>query len=189
MVASSAADVWLYNQGRWARWNGKRWATGRIPMVRQGVRQAGQLLAFGRANAWFIGQYFTGSGPHSFAEHFDGRSWRAKPAPPITGFLLDGASSSAICAINGQFGSAVSATTELACWNGTSWRQVHLPAGLSHQKAITGSIIVRSLRDIWVGGGMTGKTTIPGIAVHWNGSSWHLTHPQPVTSPASFSAC
>lgn len=177
VVAPSASDVWLDNQRHWARWNGKRWTTGRIPVVRRGVPQVGQLLAFGRANAWFIGQYFTGSTPHSFAEHFDGRSWRAKPAPPITGFLVAGASSSAICAINGQFGSAVTATTALVCWNGRRWRRVDLPATLSHQNAIIGSIIVRSLRDIWVGGGRTGNTSIPGIAAHWNGSNWHLTQP------------
>jgi len=177
VVASSATDVWLYNEARWARWNGKRWTTGRIPVVRKGATQVGQLLAFGRADAWFIGQYFTGTSAHSFAEHFNGRSWRAKPAPPITGFLLGGASSSAICAINGQFGSAVTVTTELVCWNGSRWHQVALPASLRHQNAIIGSIIVRSLRDIWVGGGRTGHTTVPGIAVHWNGRNWRLTHP------------
>src|SRR5215470_5151038 len=65
VVASSATDLWLYNQAHWARWNGKRWATGRIPVARMGARQAGQLLAFGRANAWFIGQYSTGATMHS----------------------------------------------------------------------------------------------------------------------------
>ena len=114
VVASSAADVWLYNVHHWARWNGKSWSTGSIPVVRKGATKEGQLLAFGRSDAWFIGQYFTGAQPHSFAEHFNGRSWKAKPVPPITGFLLDGASSSAICVINGQFGSAAT-PTKLVC--------------------------------------------------------------------------
>ncbi len=71
----------------------------------------------------------------------------------------------------------MTSTTELVCWNGSRWNLVTLPASLGHQNAIIGSIIVRSLRDIWVGGGRTGKTTVPGIAAHWNGRSWRVTHP------------
>src|SRR5262249_36148729 len=51
VVASSATDVWLYNQAHWARWSGKGWVTGSIPVVRKGATQAGQLLAFGRTDA------------------------------------------------------------------------------------------------------------------------------------------
>jgi hypothetical protein len=179
VVASSAADVWLYDQSHWARWNGARWKTGRIPVAHGGASsQSGQLLAFGQANAWFIGQYVTGATAHAFAEHFNGRSWRAMPAPPITGFVLSGASSSAICVLNGLFGSPSTGTNVLACWNGRRWHRVLLPPSLDRKGAIIGSILVRSLSDIWVGGGLTGVTTVPGIAVHWNGHRWHLTAPR-----------
>jgi hypothetical protein len=177
VTGSSAADVWLYNQSDWARWNGKGWATGKIPLVRKGHRsQSGQLLTFSPANAWFIGQYFTPDESHPFAEHFNGRSWRAMPAPPVTSFVLSGASSSTICAMNGQFGSAVSATTILACWNGSRWHRLKLPRALDSRNAIIGSILVRSLHDIWVGGGRTGGASgIRGLAAHWTGTAWHLT--------------
>jgi len=177
VVASSAADVWIYNQSHWARWNGTGWRTGRIPRAHKGAdAQSGQLLAFGRADAWFIGEFLTGGNPHPFAEHFNGRSWRAMPAPPITDFALSGASSAAICAVNDQFGSSMTATTILACWNGRRWHRLPLPAGLGGKNAIIGSILVRSLRDIWVGGGRLGDASgIPGLAAHLTGSRWRLT--------------
>ena len=186
VVASSAADVWLYNQRSWARWNGKSWTTGRIPLAHKGApRQSGNLLAFGRRDAWFIGQFVTAGTAHPFAEHFNGHSWRAMPPPPVTGFVLSGASSSSICAMNGQFGSSITATTILACWNGRRWHRVPLPAGLDDKNATIGSILVRSLRDIWVGGGRVGASGIRGLAAHRTGSGWHLTILPAVTTLAT----
>jgi hypothetical protein len=174
VTGSSAADVWLYNQTGWARWNGKGWAAGKIPLpVKSKPGEFGRLLAFSPANAWFIGQYLAAGKTHSFAEHFNGRSWRTMPAPPVTDVVVNGASASAICAITGLFGS--SATPTLACWNGRRWHRIKLPAALS-QHAIIGSILVRSLNDIWVGGGKTSRTHgIRGLAAHWNGTGWQVT--------------
>jgi hypothetical protein len=77
--------------------------------------------------------------------------------------------------MNGQFGSSMTATI-LACWNGRRWNRVRLPAGLDNKNAIIGSMLVGSLRDIWVGGGrLGGASGIRGLAAHWNGSRWHLT--------------
>jgi len=177
VTGSSAADVWLYNQAGWARWNGEGWKAGKIPLAVKGhPGQSGQLLAFSPADAWFVGRYFTTGQSHPFAEHFNGRSWRAMQAPPVADFVLSGASASAICAMSGQFGSPVTATTILACWNGSRWYRLRLPAALGHRNAIIGSILVRSLHDIWVGGGRTGGAAgIRGLAAHWNGTGWHLT--------------
>jgi hypothetical protein len=172
VTGSSASDVWLSDQTGWARWNGKSWKAGQIPLAAKN-RPAGQLLAFSPTNAWFIGQYFTTH--KSFAEHFNGRSWRAMPAPPINFVLLSGVSASAICAMNGQFGTSAT-TTVLACWNGHRWNRLKLPAALSHRHAVIGSILVRSLHDIWVGGGQIGgKGGTPGLAAHWTGTGWHVT--------------
>ena len=176
VTGSSARDVWLYSQAGWARWNGKAWATGRFPLAAKGHPiQAGRLLAFSPTDAWFIGQYLAAGQPHPFAERFNGRIWRAMPAPPITEFVLSGASASAICTMNGQFGSAVTATV-LACWNGSRWNRLKLPAALSRRHAIIGSILVRSLHDIWVGGGQIRRTGgTRGLAAHWTGTGWHVT--------------
>ncbi len=174
VTGSSARDVWLYNQTGWARWNGKGWAAGKIPLpVKSSLAESGQLLAFSPANAWFIGQYLAAGKLHSFAEHFNGRSWLTMPAPPVTAFVVSGASASAICVISGQFGS--SPTPTLACWNGRRWHRLGLPTALSHH-AIIGSILVRSLKDIWVGGGKTSGTgSIRGLAAHWTSTGWHVT--------------
>jgi hypothetical protein len=177
VTGSSAADIWLYNQTGWARWNGKGWASGKIPLAVKGhPSQSGQLLAFSPTDAWFIGQYFTAGQSHPFAERFNGRSWRAMPAPPITDFVLSGASASAICVMSGQFGSSSNATTVLACWNGSRWNRLKLPAALGHSRAIVGSILVRSLHDIWVGGGQISQSDgTRGLAAHWTGGRWHVT--------------
>jgi hypothetical protein len=176
VTGSSAADVWLYSQAGWARWNGKGWAAGKIPRAVKGhPSQSGQLPAFGPADAWFIGQYFTAGQSHPFAEHFNGRSWRAMPAPPVTDFVLSGASASAICAMNGQLGTSATATV-LACWNGHRWNRLKLPGALGHRHAIIGSILVRSPHDIWVGGGRISQTGgTRGLAAHWTGTGWHVT--------------
>jgi hypothetical protein len=170
LEASSASNVWFSGQRGWARWTGHGWQTGKLPVARRGESsQSGQLLVFGPHNVWLIGSYTAHMRVSAFARRYDGSHWRVMPAPGFTNFVLSASSPSAICAVNGLFGSPTG-TTQLACWNGSRWQPQWLPTSLNHQHAIIGGILARSHSDIWVGGSAGGR----GVAAHWNGHRWHV---------------
>jgi hypothetical protein len=173
VAATSASDVWISGPGGWAEWNGHAWRTLRMPDARRGESsQTGQLLLFGPRSAWLIGTYSAGGAQHSFARSFNGRRWRTRPAPGLTGFALSASSASSICAVNGGVGSGAGSVTRLACWNGHHWRNVPLPPSMDESNAVLSSILVRSLGNVWVGGSADASST--GLAAHWNGHSWQV---------------
>jgi hypothetical protein len=175
IAGTSGSNVWIYSAAGWARWNGRSWLSGRFPVaVRHESSQQGQVLAFSSRNVWLIGEGSVGTRQVPFARRYDGRRWHVLPAPRITGFLVSGASPSAICVVNGQFGAAVSATTAMECWNGHRWAGVALPVRLDRQHAIIGSIYVRSARDVWVGGGSPAASGTVGVAAHWRNGKWSV---------------
>jgi hypothetical protein len=175
--ASSPANVWINSNRGWARWTGRRWLSGRLPVVSHGkdYAQGGQVLPFSPTDVWFIGTYFTATTSRSFAERYDGRSWHRMPAPGITAFQVSASSASAICAVNGNIDEATGTTTILTCWNGRRWGHIRLPASLGHTNAILASILVRSLGNIWLGGGTNTASGADGLAAHWNGQAWQVT--------------
>ena len=172
IAGSSGANVWIYSGTGWAKWNGHRWLSGRFPAVRHGTRQSGRLLVFSARAVWFVGEATVGARQVPFARRYDGRRWHAMPAPRITGFQVSASSADAICAVNGNQGASTGSTTAMECWNGHRWNGVALPVSLNMQHAILGSILVRSLRSIWVGGGSPEADGTVGLAAHWNGAKW-----------------
>jgi hypothetical protein len=181
VAATSASDVWISGLRGWARWDGHGWRSGRLPVAHRGESgQSGQLLVFSPSDAWLIGTYTVASSEHSFARRFDGRGWRTMPAPGITGAAVSASSASAICAVNGNYGSGDDVVTKVVCWNGHRWNSVPLPASMSAASAILASILVRSARDIWVGGSANASST--GLAAHWNGHSWQVENLPSVTT-------
>jgi hypothetical protein len=176
LAASSASNVWVTGQQGWARWTGHGWQTGKLPTAgRGGPVLAGWLLVFGPRDVWLLGSYTAGTRISAFARRYDGSRWRVMPAPSFTNFLVSGASPTAICAMNGQPGSAISAVTQLACWNGRRWLREVLPVSLNEQHAIIGGLLVRSLSDIWIGGANVSVAVgQPGLAAHWNGHLWRV---------------
>jgi hypothetical protein len=169
--------VWIYSGQGWARWNGRAWRSGRLPAAHSGkiLQQEGQLLVFSPTDVWYLGTYVAGNGSTaaSFAERYDGSTWRAMPAPGITYFQVGASSPADICAVNGNVGEADGTTTVLACWNGHRWHQLPLPASLDQQNATLAGILVESPDNIWVGGGASPSSV--GLAAHWNGSAWRVT--------------
>jgi hypothetical protein len=173
--ASSATNVWVSSPRGWARWTGSGWQSGTFPVIRRGeTSQDGFLLAFGPKDVWLIGGYFIGAKEVAFALRYDGRRWHTMPSPGITGFQVSASSPDAICVVNGNYGSPVTAATTLKCWNGKGWHSVRLPASLDAAHALIGSILVGSLSNIWLGGGTADAGGIRGIAGHWNGKQWQV---------------
>lgn len=175
LQASSPSNVWVASSRGWARWTGKGWQSGRLPVIKRGeTSQDGTLLPFAPNDVWLIGSYFAGTKEVPFARRYDGRHWRVMPSPGITGFQVSGSSSKSICAVNGNYGAPVNAATDLVCWNGKNWHRVRLPASLDASNALIGSILVDSLTNIWLGGGRPDSGGIRGLAGHWNGHAWHV---------------
>jgi hypothetical protein len=175
--ASSADNVWINSSQGWTRWTGRRWQSGRLPVAGHGkeYEQGGHVLVFSPTDVWYLGTYTTATTTAAFAERYDGRRWHRMPAPGVTDFQAGAASPSDICAVNGNLGQAEGITTVLMCWNGRRWRRVPLPSGLDQDNAIVASILVRSPRSIWLGGGASASAGTVGLAAHWNGREWQLT--------------
>lgn len=176
LAASSASNVWITGQRGWARWTGRGWQTGTMPVASPGgPALAGQLLVFGPRDVWLLGSHTAGRRVSAFARRYDGSRWQVMPAPGFTNFLVSGASPTAICAMNGLFGSSMNSVTQLACWNGRRWHREVLPVGLAVQHAIIGGLLVRSLSDIWVGGASVSVGFgQPALAAHWDGHGWRV---------------
>ncbi len=62
----------------------------------------------------------------------------------------------------------------LARWNGSRWRLKPLPARFGRSGDPT-SIAARSGHDLWVGGGIAGRSLdLTEAAARWNGSAWRV---------------
>lgn len=72
----------------------------------------------------------------------------------------------------------------LVRWNGRHWRRENLPARFAHNGDPT-SIVTRAGGDLWIGGGIAGRSSdLTEAAARWDGSAWRVT-PVPVASSAA----
>ncbi len=176
--ATGSADVWLYSAHGYARWTGHSWRTGTFPAA---VRnQPAGLLVFSSRDAWLVGTNDASSTATAFAEQYNGHGWQAMPPPPVTYFQVAASSAKSICVVNGGVGEASDTTTVLACWHGSSWQDVTLPASLDQQDATIGSILVSSPDSVWLGGEVNASGD--GLAAHWLNGTWHVTTLPAVTT-------
>ncbi len=164
--ASSAADVWAFDSfGHWMRLSGGRWTAGQLPPARGGQAPAIQAtLVLGRADVWAFG-----SGAVAYAAHFDGRRWRATPVPGGTGITDASAISPRnIWAVQGQ---------DVLRWDGHRWHVVIGSTRLAPGFVLLASVLARSARSVWVGGGAENSAGGETEAVaHWNGRSWRVAN-------------
>ena len=131
------------------------------------------LLAFGRKNAWDIGQAHAGG---ALVLHWTGGRWRAVHVPGAASFTpMDAAASSGhdiwvggLRRVNTTGG--VVFTNEILRYNGHAWFSVTAPAS----NFAFGLAVVSSSNAWGVGGPLGGCTArcYTGL-LHWNGGAWN----------------
>jgi hypothetical protein len=182
---SSPVNVWVFNQvtGAWLRWNGSRWSHGRLPAQPGSVATAitSELVLAG-GDVWAFGGSVSREGRgEPYAARFDSRKWHVTPMPRLPNLLVSAASAvrqDDIWATIGYGGQTLFPPQAnggaLARWNGHLWRLEPLPARFARHGDPT-SIVARTDRDLWVGGGIAGRSLdLTEAAARWNGSVWQV---------------
>ena len=173
VTASSPANVWVFTveDDGWLHWNGTTWSSGHAIDV--DIINAG--LATGRHGAWIFGTNLVQAGERPYAAIRSGQGWHRTSVPGRGGFAAASAvSSTDIWAVlgNGQFATPPSPAGSLVHWSHGRWQEVtSLPAALRTQWL--GSVLARSDRNVWVGGGVAnGRGGTTEAIGHFNGKSW-----------------
>jgi hypothetical protein len=125
LIASASASSQLF------AWNGTRWGSQAYPCPAS-LCTLGQIRARTGSDAWAVGNYVNQSGSGGpLALHWTGRSWRETAVPFVRfGYLtgLFAVSRTSAWAVGAVFSTP---TMLLYHWNGTVWRRVRTPAGLT----------------------------------------------------------
>jgi hypothetical protein len=173
VAATGPRDGWAVGWADLAplilHWDGTSWA--RVAAAPVGAYSAvfSALAAVGPADMWALGSATTtrNGTPHTIAERWAGRAWRAAPAPP--GHTI-------IAAANGAGpGAVVIAATasdnvqQLARWNGRAWQPLAAPGGVNLQ-----AVAVGADGALWAGGSYwpQGENWAQPILERWDGAAW-----------------
>ena len=112
-------------------WNGTLWGQQAYPCPAT-LCTLGQIRARTGSDAWAVGNYVNQSGSGGpLALHWTGRSWRETAVPFVRFGYLTGVfavSRTSAWAVGAVFSTR---TMLLYHWNGTAWRRVRTPAGLT----------------------------------------------------------
>jgi hypothetical protein len=147
-------------------WNGTGWSATSVPLAR-GSNQTAQLngvTAVAPGDGWAVGTVANPSelASRTLAYHWDGTAWTRTPTPDPGGSTLPNAlnavaarSSSDVLAVGGSGYPEVSLVVR---WNGSTWRQIHVP-NIGPLSAVT-----VAPGDVWIGGG--------DQVEQFNGATW-----------------
>lgn len=170
-------------------WNGARWSVVHVPRLPASFLYS--VSAAGPRSAWAVGATYRSDRAGRFVSrrtrplllHWNGSSWREQSlsldrgAVTLDKVVATGPSSVWVVS-TGQENSATGLPSLIAHWNGTRWQEVPLPFGRSDPLSGFGAT---AGDDAWaVGsyarGGNEAAKFSRGLAAHWNGRSWRLTH-------------
>ncbi|HEV3309274.1 MAG TPA: hypothetical protein VG815_01960 [Chloroflexota bacterium] len=177
--AVSANDVWAVGQqapyatNNWEplilHWNGSRWNSFTAENLESEYSALTAISGSGPNNLWAVGKRTGGAG--TFAEHYNGSTWRVIPTPPSDGEALYGVTS-----LSSSDSWAVGPTgfNAVSHWNGWQWKTFESPTPQT-VGAMRG-IDSRGPDDIWAVGALNGQQA---ILENWNGEQWTL-YPSPL---------
>src|SRR6266568_6489821 len=157
-------------------WDGQRWRAVPCPSPGGTAEPTRSRLAAvaidAPDDAWAVGTWSPIEHvPPSYGliEHWNGAKWALVPVPSSGGHVTD-LDLLAVAAISPTAAWAIGEgvagghfVTVFMGWNGTRWRYLPSPAGMSGPAVI-------SAHDIWVVGGEKHRT----LAEHWDGSKWTI---------------
>jgi len=179
--ADSASDAWAvgYNfnvgfVGSLIRWDGTSWRTHVQPVVAGKPLVVADVAAVGPNNVWTVGVTNTNAGL-PYVAHWVGAKWVSTPLPTTgngPGNELDYYSIAAVPGSPDRWvvgGDDQHDHPSAAFYNGSSWRQVPVPATNGDWT----DVAAHSSSDAWA----IGANSTPGIGpqrlvAHWNGTKW-----------------
>jgi hypothetical protein len=173
-----------YRQTAVAHWTGTSWSA--PTLLSKSVHFTVDVIPSSSA-IWLFGWTLNTGKP--YAVRYNGRSWRAAPAPGIDVVSASAASPTDIWVTGIKVGAAKGSWPMVVShWNGTKWTttvlpRVPLPAKSTAQPLSIVAGGAHSARDAWALGYKTGPegSIVPNdgmILYRWNGATWY-----PVTIP------
>ncbi|GAA1013671.1 hypothetical protein Aple_088160 [Acrocarpospora pleiomorpha] len=171
VTATSNRNVWVFGNGKAARWNGRTWTSTSLGSS----FSASDADGTGTKDIWAV------AGSAASARHWNGSSWKS--------FQLPGRASTVDAYKTGDVWAAGTKGNRPAVmrWNGKSWALVPTPAlKLPAPDAIASIIDIAVLgpRNVWAVGGVTWEgandegddvTFTRTLLMRWNGNSWIAT--------------
>ncbi len=130
------------------------------------------VAAVTSSDAWAAGNCWNGATPRGLIEHWNGRRWRAEPAPgPGVGVGFSG-----ITAVSASYAWAVGGSA-IERWNGRKWALVRDPVADVSLDAVWA--LTRS--DAWAVGYLASTASVAQtVILHWNGRGWgRVASPDP----------
>lgn len=167
--SSSPRNVWAFTLSNWARWNGRRWTTGRLPGVGSSGAHITGTAVLSRRDVWVVGDLNDASITPYFA-HFNGTRWRWSTLPTVSESMI-GISASGP---DNVWMAGNSGVNLLKRWDGHRWRNVPMPVALAKPTTF-GGLVALSRTSVWITGLVpTATSGFTGGAWHWNGSGWKM---------------
>jgi hypothetical protein len=163
-------------------WNGKNWSVSTLATVADDPELQG-VTAISPNDIWAVGERENalpgGASYLTLAEHYNGHSWTAVPAPNPGSAQNNLAAVAAagpddVWAVGHQTESNYAGSTLIEHWNGKTWQVVDSPNVAGASTIYLSSVAVWSADDVWAAGSWSGSTTSGILLVHWNGKEWGL---------------
>lgn len=149
VAASSARNAWavgvtaplISGHTLAVRWNGTAWKRVATPSL-AGVSDLDGVAAISASNAWAVGEYASkGAGNNdgkTLILHWNGTVWKPTTTPKFpqaSGLFgvvaLSARNGWAVGQAGGQFPGDITGKALILHWNGRSWRQARIPAGVA----------------------------------------------------------
>ncbi|HEY3735569.1 MAG TPA: hypothetical protein VGL63_16795 [Streptosporangiaceae bacterium] len=165
-------------------WNGSSWTIQSTPNPSGTTTTQFNSVSCTSASACTAVGYYLAPGFTMLAEVWNGTSWTIhNPSLPAGGSdgLLNGVSctSASACTAVGNYSDGTRQVTLAERWNGSSWAVQATPNRVDAEDSFLASVSCTSATSCMATGSVRhgGPVTMITLALHWNGTSWHLSAP------------
>jgi hypothetical protein len=199
---SCTAVGWYYNSAETQvplaeHWNGTAWAIRATPspagatgseLIAVSCASDKSCVATGNATD-------TSDNSTPLAEYWNGTSWTIQPTPsPVSedgsAFTAVSCTTATSCTAVGTYDPAEQEEPFAESWNGSGWTLQSMPGATGGYPAYVGALSCTSAAScIAVGWYDNPNDAQVGLAEHWNGSTWTISHPGGLNSEMNGVSC
>lgn len=149
--------------------------------------QLSGAVAVSPTDIWAVGVYQDRSPAEPLTEHWDGRRWKAVPAPvgswTVTAHLnaVSAAGSHDLWAVGGGQSVGTEERTLIEHWDGSTWTIIASPNAGERWNHLA-ALVVLAADDAWAVGSYQQSSSLLTLTEHWNGKVWSVV---PGVNPAA----